>query len=255
MAEEIVQAEINRIKNLHQYKNKTQEELEVIASANLKKKNADIGSKFTNADEAKQARELLQRYIAEYPNLSYGQMETIEDLIVHQINKSYIQKQIDTIKSEKKSVPLSLFEQLQTIEEYIYGVKEKIGLNDKTEVGELSGLQMLQKKFEKYINENRNEFTCVCSNCGTMLLLRKVVKDFDVLNHPWFAGRWLFNLPIIKFVKEGILTKEQATEILNGASKGKDSKPAFSKEYCSDYIDYCLKNYGEIIENLTQEKE
>jgi len=253
--EDNIQKEINRIKNLNQNKNKSDEELEVIATNNLKKKSSDIGEKFTDPKEQDEARKLFKKYLLEYPNLSYGQVEMIEDLIVHQINKSYLQKQIDTIKTEKKSVPPSVFEQLQSIEEHIYQLKEKIGLNKEIDVGELTGLQSLQKRFDRYINEHREEFTTVCSGCGSLLLLRRRVKDFDNLEHPWYAGRWFFNYEILKDVKDGKITKSDAWRYLCSASKGSASKPAYSKEYCEDYINYCLKNWAEITENLNKEQE
>jgi hypothetical protein len=248
--EEAIQAEINRIKNLPQYKAKSSDDLETIASANLKKKDTDIGQKFTDPDEADYARKLFKKYLAEYPNLSYSQVEMIEDLIVHQINKMFIQKQIEIGKTEKKFVHNSLFDQLREIEEHIFQLKEKIGLNKELEVGELTATQMLQKRFDKYINENREEFTTVCEGCGSLLLLRRRVKNFDCLQHPWFAGRWFFNYEILKDVKDGKLAKEDAWRYMCSASKGADSKPAFSKEYCIDYIDHCLKNWGDITETL-----
>lgn len=254
MSEESIQNEVSRIKNLVQYKNKSQEELEAIAVLNLKKKDSDIGAKFADKDEQELARQLFKRYLQEYPNLSFSQIESVEDLIVHQINKTYIQKQIDTAKSEKKSVPMSLFEQLQNVEDHIFSLKEKIGLNKEIDVGELTGLQMLQKRFDKYINEHREEFTTVCSGCGSLLLLRRRVKDFDCLEHPWFAGRWFFNYEILKDVKEGKITKEDAWRYMCSASKGAKTKPAFSKEYCFDYIDYCLKNWAELTSLLTDKE-
>lgn len=89
-----------------------------------------------------------------------------------------------------------------------------------------------------------------CGSCGKMLLLRRRVKNFDNIQHPWFAGRWFFNYQIILDVKEGKISKTQAWRYLCSASKGDTEKPAFSKEYCLDYIDYCLENWDEIIENL-----
>lgn len=254
MNEEVLKKEVNRISNLPQYKNKSQEDLEKIAKTNLNKRDSDIGDKFSNADEKNEARKLFKRYLVEYPNLSYHQLEMIEDLIVHQINKSFIQHQIDKDKKEKNFVHAALFEQLQNVEEHIFELKDKIGLNKEIEVGELTGLQVLQKKFDKYINEHREEFTTVCSGCGSLLLLRRKVKDFDCLEHPWFAGRWFFNFEILKDVKDEKISKEDAWRYMCAASKGGKSKPAFSKEYCFDYIDHCMKNWGAIVEHLSNKE-
>lgn len=212
----------------------------------------DIGSKFETALEKKEARKIYAEYLKNYPNISSSQKDIVQDLVVHIINKNYINGQINKAKKSKSFVHNSLFDQLKQVEEHIYELKEKIGIDKEIEKGELTGLQAAQKKFEQYINEHRNEFTCACSNCGTMLLLRRRVGDFQVINHPWFAGRWFFNYPVLKFVKEGILTKEQAWEILCGASKGKNSKSAFTKEYCVDYINFCLDRWAEITDFLSE---
>jgi hypothetical protein len=255
MLDEATQKELKRIKNLSQYKNKSDEDLLLIASANIKRKSADIGNKFNDPIEQEEARRLYNKYITNYPNLNPSQLELVEDLIVHIINKNYTQKQIDNIKSEKKSVPPSLFEQLQNIEEHIFELKQKIGLDQDNGNTELTGLQTLQKKFESYINSHKEEFTTVCSCCGTMLLLRRRIKDFDIIEHPWFAGRWFFNYEILKDVKEGKITKEDAWRYLCSASKGSESKPAFNKQYTIDYIDHVLKHWAEITNQLEKSNE
>ena len=71
--------------------------------------------------------------------------------------------------------------------------------------------------------------------------MRKRVKDFDVLKHPFLSGRFLYNVEIIKDVEEEKITKEQAARYLKTSSQ---------------YIDWAIKNKHKIIdfENIDQEE-
>lgn len=91
-----------------------------------------------------------------------------------------------------------------------------------------------------YIPFNRNEFTCACAYCGELLLLRRRVKDFEVLKHPAFSGRFLYNIEIIEDVKKGLITKEQAARYMR-------TSPS--------YIDWAIENEHDIIsvEGVSQE--
>lgn len=252
--DEKILKEVSRLKNLPQYKNKTADEMNEIASNNLKKKNADISSKFENPEEQAEAKRLYDQYLEQYPNLTHAQLDVVQDIVVHQINKIYVQGQINKDKKEEKPVHNAYLEQIQDIEKHIFELKEKIGINKEIEVQELTGLQVLDKRFTKYINEHKHEFTTACKECGTLLLLRRRVAGFDCIQHPWYAGRWFFNYEILKDVKEGKLSKEDAWRYMCSAGKGSKTQPAFSKEYCVDYIDHCIKLWPEITALLSNKE-
>lgn len=248
--------EVARIRNLKNYKEYTDEALEHVAAINLKLKEFkslplfDISTP-DGIKEQELAETRYRSYLETCEIQSVSELDTLRSLVYTEIFEYRIQQELNKQAKESKYPPEKLTKQLLDLQNQKSQLKFKLGI-DKTQnkVSELTQLQQLEKKFEDYYQANQNEFTTVCGCCGEMLLLRRRVKDFDCVKHPWFAGRWFFNYPLLKMVKDGEITKEQAWQILCAASKGDESKPAFTKDYCVDYINYCLENWAVIVETL-----
>jgi hypothetical protein len=121
-------------------------------------------------------------------------------------------------------------------------LKEKLGINKEEKEDEFTALQLLKKRFHQWIQENKLECTLwvpyTCSSCGHNdvkgHLLRKRVKDFDVIDHPHFSGRFWYNEKAINDVESGKLSKEKYAEYF----------------YTSvDYVNWALQNKGRILQN------
>lgn len=262
-----LEKEINRISNLKNYKSLNQDELQKIAKVNLKVKafkdsaifyyeDQTTGKQHKNSiKEQELAEEKFRDYITKYEFENPSDLDSLRSLIFLEILEFRFQSEINRCASENRNPADRLTAQLQDTQNQKSDLKIKLGI-DKEEVtdNDLTVLKQLEKRFQTYIEENRHEFTLdvplICEKCNHeakySFLLRKRVKDFDAIKHPFFAGRWFFNLPVIRFVKDGILTHEQAAEILSKASETPDIQSAFSKEYCTDYINYCLDHWAEI---------
>ena len=251
-----IEREFKRLKNLKQNKNKSDQELQKLyqdAQINIAKKTLKVDERFLDEKEKKSALDLFEHYVTTYEIEKFTDLCTLQSLIYEEVLLQRIQNHINKIFSNDKNSYLDKRERetLTETEKRIEDLKIKLGIDkEDAEINELSSLQLLEKRFEIHVNKNRQEFTTVCGHCGKMLLLRRRVKDFDCIEHPWFAGRWFFNYQIMLDVKEGKITKEQAWRYLCSASKAETERPAFSKEYCEDYIDYCIENWDEIVENL-----
>lgn len=254
MEQEKIDIEVKKLRNLPQYKDKSKEFLEEIALASLKKREVDLWKTYKDPDENKLAKKIYNKYIQDYPDLNSDQIDILQDIIYEEICKSRTQTRIDKLEEDGKAPQGKLIEILRDHQDRIVQLKERLGINLDTD--ELSGWQMMMKRVDDNINEYRNEFEIDCKWCGKPLLLRKKITDFDILEHPFFAGKWLFNFEIFKDVKSGKLSKEDAWRYLSCARTGKDYKPpAFDKKYITDYINHCLKHWKEIIEYLeTKEK-
>ena len=63
----------------------------------------------------------------------------------------------------------------------------------------------------------------ICNKCGhediQMHLLRRKTKNFEVLKHPFFQGRYLFNSEIQNDYRDGKITKEQAARYCRTSSQ------------------------------------
>lgn len=233
-----IEKEMIRLKNLPQYKNKTDDYLQEKATLNIKKRESnDIADRFDEPSEKKFATKIYESYLQGYPFIdSVSDLSALADLVYEEVLKARLEKQINSIKRDSNGAHIVPDKQLTTlhdIQNQILSLKTRLGIDRpiKEEDKELTGLQELQKRFHKYIQVNKHEFTTKCSCCGEMLLLRRRVKDFEVLKHPMFSGTWLYNEDMISDVKSGILTKEQAAKYLKTSP---------------DYIDWCIKHKREI---------
>lgn len=244
--------EINRIKNLKN-NNFSESEILKIAKNNLRNREFKANPLFNTPEEQKNAEEKFKNYLQNNIIESENDIDVLRSLVYNEVYEQRLQKQInDATCPDPENPDKKLFfsdkltNQLTSIQNQKLDLKTKLGIGlEQKNKNELTGLQILKKRFEAYINANKHEFT-IASPSGEMLLLRRRVKDFDCIKHPFFAGRWLFNYPLFQMVKNKEITKQQAIKILQGAGADVNSKPAFCDNYCEDYIDYCLKHLKEI---------
>jgi len=255
----LIDGEIKKLQNLINYKEYTQEALEKIAKVNIRVREFKSQPLFTNPEEQQLAEERFKSYLENHELESMSELDTLRSLVYNEIFETRIQKELNRIDEKKEYPPEKLTKQLTDIQNQKMELKVKLGIDNEEKVhDDLTGYQMLMKRGDKYIQAHRNEFTLwisyTCKKCGhkdcESYLIAKKVKDFDTMKHPWYAGRFLFNYEILKDVKEGKLTPENAWRYLCCASQGGDYKPAFQKEYCIDYINYCLENWNHIVSFL-----
>lgn len=231
-----VQNELNRLRNLKQYKDKPEQDLMKQAQINIARKRFSIEDRLSDKTEIATAQDLFDQYVGYYGFEKLTDLETLGDLIYELVLLKRVQNHLNKLQEENKDTYIrkSDLECLHEIEQRVLDLKVKLGIdNADSKKDELTALQLLTKRHHAYIQQHKNEFTIACASCGTLLLLRKRVKDFDSLVHPWFAGRFYFNYEILKDVKYNIITSEQASRYLKTST---------------DYIDWCLKNWDTIIE-------
>lgn len=257
-----LEAEINRLKNLKSCKDHSIEDLTRMAKLNLKVREFKANPIFADASEQALAEERFKAYLENHELESMSDLDTLRSLVYNEIFEVRIQKELNKLHTEGKYPSDRLTAQLTTLQNQKAQLKLKLGIDKPEEsVGQLTQLQQLEKRYDAYIQEHKNEFelayTYTCSKCNhqdvDMVLVRRRVEGFDSMLHPWFAGRWFFNYEILKDVKAEKITKEDAWRYLCCASQGGNYKPAFSKEYCTDYIDYCLEHWAEITQFLNVE--
>jgi len=259
----VLEAEINRLKNLKSLKGLAVEELAKIALTNLKIKEFKTNPIFSDPAEQTLAEAKFRSYLENHEIESMSDIDTLKSLVYNEVFEIRIQKELNKIHAEDKYPPDRLTNQLTSLQNQKSQLKLKLGIDRPEEqISELSKLQQLEKRYEAYIQEHRNEFELAyaytCSKCNhqdvDMVLVRRRVKDFDTILHPWFAGRFFFNYYLFQMVKDKKITKEDAWKVMCGASLGGSTKPsAFSREYCTDYIDYVLNHWAEITSFLNLE--
>lgn len=247
-----VRKELKRIQNLKQNKDRSDSELEHLAKLNLKERDFKKNPIFQDEKDQDLAEKKFKSYITDYQFENLSDIDTLRSLLFTEILEIKLQQRIE-IKISDDSKNISEFDtrQLKDVQNQIISLKIKLGISkEEGDVDELSGLDVLKKRYETYIQQNKNEFTIYCKHCAKPLLLRRRVKDFEVYKHPWFAGRWLFNYEILKDVKEEKLDKKTAWRYLCAASNSIDHQGKDDESYSIDYINYCLDNWDDIVEHL-----
>lgn len=255
-----LEREVRRISNLINYKDIDSNELEQIAKKNIICREFKKNPLFTNNDEQKLAEIRFRGYIEKNELESSSDLDTLKSLVFDEIFEQRIQGELNKLKEDGKYPPDKLVKTLVDVQNQKASLKVKLGIDKKEdEKDDLSALQLLEKRVAKHINENKNEFTIFlgwqCEKCDfktqESYLLYKPIKDFKILKHPFFAGKYLFSYPIVKDVKDGKLSKQDATRYLMGSGQGKAYNPSdVDIKYCEDYLDYLIDNFKEITDLL-----
>ena len=255
-----IEKEVKRLSNLLNYKDLDISELESIARINVHVRELKKNPLFTDEKEKKLSETLFSNYLKNNELESDSDIDTLKSLVYNQIFEQRIHGQLNKLEKEDKYPPDKLIKSLVEVQDQKAKLKVKLGIDKKEdETDDLSAYQLLQKRVDKYINDHKEEFSFglgfECKKCNhknwETFLLYKRVKDFQTLKHPWYAGRFLFNYEIIKDVKDGKISKEDATRYLMCSGEGKFYKPSSEdKKWCVDYVEYLLENWKEITDLL-----
>lgn len=245
-----VKKEKNKLKKLVQFKNIDENAVEKIAQKNVVLRELVENSNFIDAEEKKRAKLLYDSFLESHNFDSISDLNTLSMLIYNMILLGRIQKTIndEIVKNGKTYISDKLLKSMHEVENQVLSLKMKLGIDRQEKTDELTALQLLKKRFHQHIQDNRNEFTLSvpykCSECGKedirMILVRKRVKDFEALIHPHFSGRFWYNEEAIKLIESGKLSKEDYAKIFSTSV---------------EYVDWCLKNKGRILNRDEQKSE
>lgn len=232
-----LQNEIKKLSKLVQYRDKPSDYLKKIAQKNVTLAELIESGNFVDVKEKKRAKTIFENYLETKEFSDYSELSTLSMLVYNRILVERIQSTINVQKDKKEQFYLNdkLAKSLHDAENQVLNLEKSLGLDKgSSEESELNALQRLKKQFNMHIQFNRNEYTCICGNCGFPMLLRKKCdkKFWDVLKHPFFSGRWYFNYEAIQDVKNGKITKEQYARFFHTSV---------------DYVNWCLKNEGMIL--------
>lgn len=228
MDEQIIKKYLERIRNLKQYKDKTEQELLEIAKRKAEEELSNIDSLSVSPEEKRIAKKLLAKYMSEFSITNVSDRGDLNQLIYQELlhrrfqtilNKNFEDKK-ETDGKDEKPVPIKysieIVDAIHNIIKNISDLKNRLGLAKKDEGQDpLRVLTTLKKRFEKYVNEHRDDFTMKCMHCGEFSLLRRRTKDYISGKHPFLLHNLLYNEPLLRMVVENKITKEDAAKILS----------------------------------------
>lgn len=153
---------IKKLKNLPQYKNKSEEELDVIARARLAKDSIIDSLAFCKEDEKEFASELLENYLSESSITSFSDKQLLSQLIDIEVLMARIKKELkNEYDKANPSIPLHMSEELRELTEQSYTLKERLGLTkDKESQNVMEEWEKLKAKALAYYKEGGGSNLC-----------------------------------------------------------------------------------------------
>ena len=237
-----VKNEMSKLKRLVNFKNVDTTVLEKAAQKVVVLRELVESGNFIDADEKNLAKKIFEAYLQQNSFESYSDLATLSVLVYNEVLSGRVQKSINgcTSKDGKSYISDKLLKAHTDLTNEILKLKKTLGIDKEEKEDEFTALNLLKKRFHQHIQENKAEYTLwvpyTCSSCGKQdvegHLLRLRVKDYDVLKHPFFSGRFLWNSEIMNDVENKVITPEQAARYLKTST---------------DYISWALQNKGRIL--------
>ena len=234
--EEILEKRINtrilRLKNLNptwtdeQLRNRALE----IEADKEKLKEVDVEELFSNQDEQTHGNDLIKKYLTDYSIETTSDRNLLGQLVYFEVLHSRLQKDLNKETDlDNKQIIIELLH--KNIKE-ISNLKDKLGISrNKAQESKKDGftyLQMIMRKYKKWLSENQASRYMVCPHCGLSILLKISMKAWEASKHPWFKDRVLGNPHLVKLYMEKKLTREDLAKIFGTSS---------------DYTDWLTEKY------------
>lgn len=218
--EEKVQKALKQLKGL-KYNKKSEEELRTQAEALVASKeqleSIDVESLFTLRSEQKQAVLLLKKYLTDYTIETVSDKNTLCQLIYLEILNLRLQESLNKIHNDTKTMPPATVELIHRNLEQVAKLKNLLGVTknakDQNKQDGFSYLQLLKKKYKKWLEENQASRTLWCPHCAKATLLKIKMDEWEAQKHPFFRDRILGNVHLIELFKAGKLTREDLAKV------------------------------------------
>lgn len=207
---------LKKIQNLVQYKNKTPEELDIIAEEMLaKEKEAQELSSIEwiglSKKEKEKATEKYKQYREKYNISKLSDTEDLKTLIQTEIIIERIQEKIG---AEERIPKKGIIDSLTSLQRQVNELKARLGLHTEDKKNDFDRIQLLKKKYRKWMDENQLSRETKCPNCSKVFLLRMRTDKYEPQKHPYLKDNILCNEHLLKLYKEQKITKEDVANVL-----------------------------------------
>jgi len=212
------EAQIAKLRNLPQYKDKSDEELLSIAQDSSKEIYKFHGDGLSK-DEKKwcQTRFDLYRDNCTVENLS--DLIDLESLVQMELRLKQLMDYISARREKTKDTdsyhPANKdLESAQFLLKSILELKQQLGLKEEKRTESfLDFLKSFKKKVTLYVLEHRGAFTFKCPHCGGLALLYKKIDDYNTVDFKMFRGTLLYNEKLLSLIYEGKLSIRDVAEV------------------------------------------
>lgn len=176
-----------------------------------------------NKAEKKRAKRRFDKYCKAHNYERLNDLELLESLVFQEMLTDRLKDKVEEIgKSDKIKdsdiVPKYILEQIRDLEDQALKIRDKLGLFEtKKSDSPLKYLKDLEKKFEKWMQNNKASREVVCPFCSKLFFLKIRTDMYKAYKSPFFNDKVLMNKPLWKVYKEGKITKEDHAQVLGVA--------------------------------------
>jgi hypothetical protein len=175
-------------------------------------KEIDLESIFTKQEELSKAKILARKYLFDFSIENVSDRNNLVQLIYLEILNSRIQTELE------KCLDGDNVELMHKNLKEIANLKDKLGISkkkrDEQQQSSFDYLQLLKRKYRKWLEENQASRTIHCPHCANYILLAIKTDIWESLKHPFFKDKLLGNTHLIQLYKENKLSKEDVAKIL-----------------------------------------
>jgi len=238
MGEDNFDLELNKLRNLQQYKNAPEETLRKVAFNNVIEDKIAIGELFQNSGEKANAKRLIKKYLHDFTPETVSDINTLRSIVYLEILNLRLQDYLN-VSQEKKEIDLKVVEAIHKNQTQLLVLKDSLGITKLKQADSAQTvsqkISIMRKQFEIWEENNQASRNCTCPYCGQMFLLHIRMEHWEAQRHPYFKDRILYNKPLIELYLANKITKEKLAEIL---------------ECAPDYIEWVLQKVHKSVEHL-----
>lgn len=197
-------------------------------------KEINIESYFPDKKEQKAGKELLKKYLQDYSIETVSDRNTLCQLIYLEVLNLRLQRALNSAQKDTNTISMPLVDTMHKNIKELTSLKEKLGItgnkkNEQVQDG-FSYLQIIKKKYKKWLEENQGSRTLWCPHCSKATLLKIKTDVWEAQKHPFFKDRILGNTHLIDLYKQGKVDRSDVAKIF---------------EVSNDYVDWLVqKGWG-----------
>jgi hypothetical protein len=169
-------------------------------------------------EEKKLGQKRFNDYLNSFPHLTktLANQQALEELVWAEVIQERIKQQYSAFgENEAESIPVSL--QKSTLDglNMIFEMKGKLGMFEAPVA--MDGFEKIQDIFDRgkeYRKAHVDDFKVTCPDCAKTFVLKHRTKGYEIVISPFFEDKVIRNRPLFKLYKDGVVTKEEAADIM-----------------------------------------
>jgi len=209
-----LEAKFNQIKNMPQYRDKSEAEIKKIAKELLKEEDKKYKVEWVGLTtaEKKKADKLFDEYSKKYQITKLSDLEDLKSLIFTTTVKERIQKILQKLEKSGNAPPVRTMDSYDTLHKQESELKARLGLGQEKKESKWKVFWTnFKKKLLHYVLYHKGAFYFKCPSCKKMALLLRKVEDYNTFDFTMFRGTYLYNEEMFKDIDSGKISKEDVS--------------------------------------------